>query len=111
MPRAATKPLGKHSRHAGRKCAIRRLPAFIFIPIFCSSSVDKGTSGTQRQPLRPHFCMRFAAFVFVWREQTIVWWEQTIVWWGQTIVWWEQTIAREEKDSSIAAVVVQFVVP
>ncbi|WP_315171427.1 hypothetical protein [Alloprevotella tannerae] len=55
--------------------------------------------------------MRFAAFVFVWREQTIVWWEQTIVWWDQTIVWWEQTIAREEKDSSIAAVVVQFVVP
>ena len=69
--------------------------------------------------------MRSAAFVFVWREQTIVWWEQTIVWWGQTIVWWEQTIvwwgqtivwweqtmAREEKNSSIAAVVAQFVVP
>ena len=55
--------------------------------------------------------MRSAAFVFVWREQTIVWWEQTIVWWGQTIVWWEQTMAREEKNSSIAAVVAQFVVP
>ena len=53
--------------------------------------------------------MRSAAFVFVWWEQTIVWWQQTIVWWGQTIVWWEQTMVREEKDSSIAAVVVQFV--
>ena len=53
--------------------------------------------------------MRFAAFVFVWRQQTIVWWEQTIVWWGQTIVWWEQTMAREEKNSSIAAVVAQFI--
>lgn len=94
MPRAATKPLRQAFAPRRQEVYHTATSCLSFYPHFCNSSVDKAASCTQRQPLCPHFCMRSAAFVFVWQEQTIVWWEQTIVWWGQTIVWREQTMAR-----------------